>query len=113
MHCITTYTLFNYYSDRLLGGLSYADVIRLVAERQEEEFKCRNLEFPDLWGRALQLIDCQNLFCEVDKYARLAHPEIKGRVGRKRIKQKYLPSAEPVKYWFPPKWDLNKIIQGD
>ena len=98
---------------RSLGGLSYADVIRLVAERQEEEFKCRNLEFPDLWGRALQLIDCQNLFCEVDKYARLAHPEIKGRVGRKRIKQKYLPSAEPVKYWFPPKWDLNKIIQGD
>ena len=30
------------------------------------------VEFRDLWGRPLQLIGCQNLFCEVDKYARVA-----------------------------------------
>ena len=34
------------------------------------------LDFQNLWGRRLQLIDCQNLFCEVDKYSRVypAHP---------------------------------------
>ena len=47
------------------------------------------LEFRSLWGRRLQLIDCQNLFCEVDKYARVRHPEVVGVSGRTRIKQKY------------------------
>ena len=32
--------------------------------------------FDDLWERELQLIDCQNLFCEISKYARIAFPEI-------------------------------------
>lgn len=27
----------------------------------------RDLEWHDLWGRSLQLIDAQNLFCEVDR----------------------------------------------
>ena len=45
--------------------------------------------FRGLNGRRLQLIDCQNLFCEVDKYARLAHPEITGYSGRSRIRQRF------------------------
>ena len=45
-----------------------------MAENQEDEFARRGIEFQTLWGRPLQLIDCQNLFCEVDKYARVYHP---------------------------------------
>jgi hypothetical protein len=55
------------------GGLSEADIIRLVTEHQEEEFASRGIKFEDLWGRPLQLIDCQNLFCEVEE-AELERP---------------------------------------
>lgn len=93
-----------------LGEYDEADVIRWVADRQETEFASLGLSFQSLWGRPLQLIDCQNLFCEVDKYARVAHPEIRGLSGRTRIKQRFVrqPSASPS--WFPPKWGLNERI---
>lgn len=90
-----------------LGGLSEIDIIRLMADRQEEEFARLKLDFKTLWGRPLQLIDIQNLFCEVDKYARLKHPSIRGISGRKRVKQKYRARSEPIDYFFPPKWRLN------
>jgi hypothetical protein len=95
---------------RSLGGLSEADVIRLVADRQEVEFERLGLAFQSLWGRRLQLIDCQNLFCEVDKYARIAHPDVQGISGRTRIKQTYQPMMDPIAYWYPPKWRLNDRI---
>jgi hypothetical protein len=93
-----------------LGGLTEANIIRLVTERQEEEFASRGIKFQSLWGRPLQLIDCQNLFCEVDKYARIAHPEFTN--GRIRIKQHYKHNAAPITYWYPPKWKLNGRIAG-
>ena len=93
-----------------LGGLTEADLIRVVTERQEEEFDRLGLRFRDLWGRRLQLIDCQNLFCEVSKYARVKHPDFKGFGNRSRIKQIYRPTAEPLKYWYPPKWGVNSLI---
>lgn len=89
------------------GGMCNADVIRLVAERQEGEFERLGLEFLSLWGRRLQLIDCQNLFCEVDKYARVKHPEATGASGRKRIKRRFRPSSAPIQYWYPPEWGIN------
>jgi hypothetical protein len=92
---------------RDLGDYSEADAIRWVADRQEEEFLKRGLSFRSLGGRPLQLIDCQNLFCEVDKYARVQHPEIAGRSGRLRIKQKFAPKSALPPLWFPPKWDIN------
>jgi hypothetical protein len=95
---------------RSLGGLAEADVIRLVAERQELEFERPGLAFRSLWGRRLQLVDCQNVFCEVDKYARLAHPDVPGLSGRTRIKQTYSPTLDPITYWYPPKWGLNERI---
>jgi hypothetical protein len=95
-----------------LGGLSEVDIIKVVADRQEEEFEQRDLEFESLWGRPLQLIDCQNLFCEVDKYARVAHPYAKGVTNRTRIKQIYSPNPEPMSYWYPPKWGINHLITG-
>ena len=89
------------------GGLNDADVIRLVTEIQEGEFERLGLTFRTLGGRPLQLIDCQNLFCEVSKYARVKHPDVKGTSKRTRIKQRYRPSANPIDYWYPPKWGIN------
>ena len=94
------------------GGLNEPELIRLMADLQEMEFERLGLDFQSLWGRRLQLIDCQNLFCEVDKYARVAHPEIPGRTGRIRIKQKFVPTSEPIDLFYPPKWKLNHKIRG-
>jgi alpha-glutamyl/putrescinyl thymine pyrophosphorylase clade 1 len=94
-----------------LGGINESDLIRLVAEMQEEEFTRLGLHFRTLWGRPLQLVDCQNLFCEVDKYARVAHPEVSGRSGRTRIKQLYRASPKQIDYWYPPKWGINDSIR--
>jgi len=83
------------------------EIIRYMTETQDEHFSRLGLEFPGLFGRALHLIDAQNLFCEVDKYARVRHPEVAGISGRSRIKQKYKlgePLAEPV---FPGHWGLD------
>ena len=96
------------FSDQ--GGLTGADLIRVVTDQQEHEFARLHLDFQNLWGRRLQLIDCQNLFCEISKYARIAHPDIPGISGRTRIKQKYKPSHTPISFWYPPKWNLNDRI---
>jgi hypothetical protein len=95
-----------------LGGLTEAEIIKVVAERQNEEFSRLGLSFQSLWGRELQLIDCQNLFCEVDKYSRIKHPEIQGITGRTRIKQKYQIQADRIQYWYPPKWKINDKIRS-
>jgi len=96
-----------------VGDYTEADVIRWVTERQAEEFASRGLQFQTLWGRPLQLIDCQNLFCEVDKYARVVHPDVSGRTGRTRIKQTYKPTTLELEApWFPPKWGINERIAG-
>ncbi len=92
------------------GSYSESDLIRWISEHQVEEFSRRGLDFQTLWGRPLQLIDCQNLFCEVDKYARVHHPEILGLAGRVRIKQEYRFNPVPIECWLPPKWALNERI---
>ena len=86
-----------------------AEVIRYMTDTQESHFARLGLDFPGLFGRRLQLIDCQNLFCEVDKYARVAHPSVPGISGRSRIKQKFRPLAQPLSAFFPPKWRLTGI----
>jgi hypothetical protein len=98
------------------GRLSPADVIRMMADIQEQQFARLRLRFRSLWGRPLQLVDAQNLFCEVGKYARCAHPDVSGITGRTRIKQKYRMDTEPLTYWYPPKWGINErlaVIAGD
>ncbi|WP_323098100.1 nucleotide kinase domain-containing protein [Intrasporangium sp. YIM S08009] len=83
-------------------------IIRYVAETQEEHFSRLGLSFEGLQGlRPLMLVDCQNLFCETDKYARVAHPDVRGRTKRARIKQLYRPSGPLEAPWFPPKWGIN------
>ena len=88
--------------------LDATSVIYAMTDRQEQEFARLGLDFKGLFGRRLQPIDCQNLFCEISKYARLAHPEIEGISGRTRIKQQYRAGApEAVESpFFPPKWKL-------
>jgi thymidylate kinase len=95
-----------------LGGLSEADVIKRVAESQEKELERLGIDFRTLWGRPLQLIDCQNLFCETDKYARLAHPEVQGISGRTRIKQTYRSHPDPIAFWYPPRWGINDAAEA-
>ena len=93
-----------------LGGLNEPEIIKFVTEAQVDEFARLGLQFRTLFGRRLQLIDCQNLFCEVDKYARVAHPEFAGRTGRSRIKQKFAPIPQPIEFWYPPKWGINEAV---
>jgi hypothetical protein len=91
-----------------LGEYSFEDIVRFMADNQQHEFERLNLDFKNLWGRNLQLIDCQNIFCEVDKYSRVAYPEIVGVSNRTRIKQKFNNQKnESIEYFFPPKWELN------
>jgi hypothetical protein len=94
------------------GDYSFEDIIRMMADNQEREFERLDLEFQNLWGRNLQLIDCQNIFCEVDKYSRVAHPEIKGLSQRTRIKQRFsIEIKNPIQFYFPPKWNINNSIR--
>ncbi|MGD9789209.1 MAG: nucleotide kinase domain-containing protein [Phycisphaerales bacterium] len=92
------------------GGLNEPEIIKFMADRQQREFARLGLAFRSLWGRPLQLIDCQNLFCEVDKYARVVHPEVEGLSGRTRIKQRLDPKGPLPAPWYPPKWGLNEAI---
>lgn len=95
-----------------LGGLTEAQLIEQVTYAQQDEFARLGLSFQSLWGRQLQFIDCQNLFCEVDKYARVKHPEYSGHTGRTRIKQKFYCNPEPIRLMYPPKWGINEMIPG-
>ena len=92
------------------AGLSPAEIIRFVTDRQEDEFRRLGIAFRSLWGRPLQLVDCQNLFCEVSKYARQKHPDVRGLSSRVRIKQRFRPNVARLDYWFPPKWGINQRI---
>jgi hypothetical protein len=83
-------------------------LIKLMAEEQSRYFDALGLRFDGLVGRPLQLIDCQNLFCEVDKYSRVVHPLVAGGTNRHRIKQRYAPApTRPEQALFPPKWNTR------
>ena len=88
-----------------LEGMSKEDIIKWMCNHQEEEFKRLGIEFKDLGGRPLQYIDCQNLFCELDKYCRQAVPELKS--NRTKIKKKYISKKDKIKYIYPPKWNVK------
>ena len=90
------------------GGHGTEYIIRWMQERQEQEFERLGIRFQSLWGRPLQLIDCQGLFCETDKYSREAFPEL--RSNRKRIKAKFQSSSKPIRYFYPPKWGINHKV---
>jgi hypothetical protein len=86
------------------------DAIMWMVEHQKLEFDRLGLKFNGLFGRPLHAIDCQGLFCEVDKYCREAVPELKS--PRSRIKQRFTPSPNSIELFFPPKWGINQRIEA-
>ena len=82
-------------------------VIQECCDTQEEQFAARGIRFDGLFGRRLQPIDVQNLFCELSKYSRVAFPDVAGVAGRTRIKQRYVPAGPLPPPFFPPKWGLR------
>lgn len=79
-------------------------VVMHMVENQEKAFAEQGLTFKGLKGRPLQAIDCQGLFCEVDKYCRVAHPQLTS--NRTQIKSKFAPDVRPLPLFLPPKWGL-------
>jgi len=90
-----------------LGGLSQSDIIMRMVDTQQAEFERLGLPFRTLGGRALHAIDCQNLFCEVDKYCRVAFPDVES--NRSKIKNSFKQPGEPIDYFYPPKWNLAPL----
>lgn len=88
-----------------LGDYTPVEAILWMVDHQAEEFNRLGMPFSGLWGRPLHAIDCQNVFCETDKYCRQAAPELAS--GRTRIKAKFTASPEAVELFFPPKWGIN------
>jgi alpha-glutamyl/putrescinyl thymine pyrophosphorylase clade 1 len=76
----------------------------VAREQLDRELWRLELPFRGLFGRKLHGIDCQGLFCELDKYCREAVPELTS--ARSRIKAKYVAALGDMKLFFPPKWGL-------
>jgi hypothetical protein len=81
-------------------------VIYNFVDEQEAYFESLGYKPVTLFGRRLHAIDIQNLFCETDKYARVAHPEFKLKDGE-RIKQTLKPLGSLPAPFFPPKWKIT------
>ncbi len=85
-------------------GKSYEEIIKYMYDNQEGEFKRLGYDFKKIGNRPLQYIDCQNIFCELDKYYREKNPEIKS--NRTKIKKKYKENNQKIEYIYPPKWKI-------
>ena len=81
------------------------DIIKYMYDNQEKEFKRLNLDFKRILNRKLQLIDCQNIFCELDKYLREAKPDLKS--NHVKIKKEYIQKPTKIEYVYPNKWYIN------
>lgn len=92
------------------GGHTKEELIMYMVDSQEEHFERLGIDFQDLFGRRLHAIDAQNLFCETDKYARVAYPELKS--ARTQIKARFTPDPEPIQLFYPPKWGINGAAAG-
>lgn len=90
------------------GNMTNEDIIKYMYMHQDEEFKRLNLNFKRIDNRPLQLIDCQNIFCELDKYCRQALPDLKS--NRTKIKKHYVPKKDKIEYIYPPKWEISRTI---
>jgi hypothetical protein len=90
------------------AGWSDARIIHWMVDNQQSECERLGVDLPTLWGRPLRAIDCQNLFCEIDKYARVAFPNLKS--DRQRIKTIFTPTLAPLPAFYPPKWGINEQI---
>lgn len=92
------------------GGRSAQQLIMEMVDSQDEHFARLGIDFTGLFGRPLHAIDCQGLFCEIDKYARVAYPDLKS--ARVRIKQTFRPLGQLPPLVFPPQWQLDPPPAG-
>jgi hypothetical protein len=90
------------------NGLTDREAIHWLVDYQDEVEATTGVAPPTLFGRRLHAIDCQNLLCEVDKYSRVAFPELVS--NRSRIKQRYTPDPEPLELFYPPKWGIDAAV---
>lgn len=86
--------------ETLLGGLG-AEILQWMTDNHALDV--------NWFGRPLQLIDTQNVYCELDKYCRAITPGT--TAGSKKIKTNYLVPDGTVRRlpapFFPPKWGLK------
>jgi hypothetical protein len=82
-----------------------SEIINQCVKHQDGMFSDLGLEQVALFGRRLSAIDCQNLFCETDKYARVAHPQY--NLQRSEIKQQFKSQGPLLPPFFPPKWGVQ------
>lgn len=87
------------------GDYTPDELVHWMVERQDAEFARLGLPAARLFGRPLHAIDCQGLFCETDKYCRVALPELVS--ARKRMKAHFAPRTDMISYFFPPKWKIR------
>jgi hypothetical protein len=91
-----------------INGSQILSLIEHLVTEQETYFKGLGCKPVTLFGqRRLKAIDCQNLFCEVDKYSRVAHPELKLK-ETERIKTTFKPTGPLPVPFFPPKWNITR-----
>jgi 5-hmdU DNA kinase, helical domain len=90
------------------GDRTPRQLIMDMVARQDEHFERLGLPWAGLFGRPLHAIDCQGLFCETDKYARVAFPELAS--NRVRIKQEFRGPKARIDLFYPPKWQINDRI---
>lgn len=96
------------FANEDLSASGTVAIIRHMQENQDRYFTEFGLKFERLGDRPLQLIDCQNCFCEIDKYARVAFPELSTGKMPTRIKANYRESkAGALPYFYPPKWEIK------
>jgi hypothetical protein len=88
-----------------------ADVMRWMAETQDEHFARLGLKFNGLGPQQLRmgLADIEHTLCEVDRYSRVAHPKISSFRGgthkRTTLQGKFQPSSRPYpKLHIPKAW---------
>jgi len=82
---------------------SFEEAIFFAFNNQKKYFEKLGLDFKYIQNRILQPIDIQNLFCEFDKYCRVAHPELKS--NRVKIKIKFVETSLRIDYVLPLKWN--------
>ena len=94
-----------------LGDLTPSQAVHWPVDYQDRAGGELGVQPPTLFGRRLHAIDAQNLLCEVDKYCRVAFPQLTS--NRTRIKQRFNPDPAPLQLAFPPKWGLNPGPRAD
>lgn len=100
--------------EKLLGYRpnNHAEVIRFYTRYQENLMATYGMfgSWVNLFGRRLHHIDIQNCFCELDKYTRVALPDLQAVGGQgKRIKNTFKKTPEPYPLYFPTWWDISSV----